>query len=65
MTNNNKKPIDKSIYCKQENTRPVLLMPLSPSLSAGEFKTGIHKMSQIISFVKQFCFGVFKTEQNR
>lgn len=57
------------IYCIPGNIRPpppVLYLPIPPSLSEGEFKTGRLPMSQIILLsYSQLCLGEFMTGRNR
>lgn len=58
----------KKIYCIPGNIRPppVLYLPIPPSLSEGEFKTGRLPMSQIILLsYSQLCLGEFMTGRNR
>lgn len=48
----------------REMFAPVLFLPLTPSLSVDEFKTGRIPKSQINSLITQLCLGEFKTGQN-
>lgn len=59
-------PLKRVVILIQGNISPRLIFILSPSLSAGELRTGRIPMSHIISFFKTPpCLGEFKTGQNR
>lgn len=50
-------------YCIQGNLHPRLFSPLSPSLSAGKFKSGEIPISQIISLFTQLHLAEFRAGQ--
>lgn len=50
-------------YCIQGNLQPRLFSPLSPSLSAGKFKSGEIPISQIISLFTQLHLAEFRAGQ--
>lgn len=65
--NYNKSSWENILYTgKYSPPPPVLYLPIPPSLSEGEFKTGRLPMSQIILLsYSQLCLGEFMTGRNR